>query len=232
MSLPLINTQRKIVKYTPTNNEYEIRPYLVGEEKVLMIAAESQDEKEMQNAIKNLINSCITDGVEIDKLTTGEIEFLFLEIRKISADQNIEVGLTHTECDTVNKVDINLDDVKISEEKDKTIILDEKTKTGVKMKYPTLEILNNIDEKNSIEKGLILVGKCIDMVFNETETFPTANLSNEEIKNWIEHLNESQLEKIMKFFDDMPHLFLDVKYTCSGCGKEVVENVKGITSFF
>lgn len=229
--LPIINNQRKVVKFPITGKEYEIRPYLVGEEKALLIAAESKNEDDIRNAVSNLIKSCVTnEKLEISNLSSIEMEFLFLEIRKISSDEVVQIGLKH-KCEEVNTIEVNLNAIKVTEMIDPVIVLDEEKQVGVKMRIPTIDMIEKSKGKTNFEQGLNLVINSIESIFTKDEVYKTSDITKEELDNWVNHLNEKQLRKMIEFVEKFPQLFLDVEYTCKKCQEKVQTRISGLSNF-
>ena len=230
MALPLINTYKKTIVFPVTGKEYEIRPYLVGEEKALLIAAEGKDPVESRNAIKNLIKSCVTEKIDINQLNSTEMEFLFLEIRKLSADQKITVSLEHS-CGQTNQVNIDLNDIKLSEGTSSTIILDEQKKIGVKMRIPSIETIEKIEGKTNFERAFNLIVSSIESIFTEEEVYLAKDSTRAELSAWVDNLSDIQLKKLSDYLENSPKLILNVNYTCSGCGEDHSEVIEGLTNF-
>lgn len=230
MALPIVNSYRKTVKSPVTEKTYEIRPYLVGEEKALMISAESENPNEIRDAIFNMISACTTGGITKD-ITSFDLEYLFMEIRKLSADQIVELNMVHKDCGGQTPLKIDLNEITVSDIPNKVVILDENRKIGIKMKMPSMQDLLNIetDSASNIVKGFMLMAKSIECVFEGEEVY--TDFTEEELLSWLDNLNDKQMEKISAYINNLPSLKMDLEYTCSGCSKHVKQEVRGIQNF-
>ena len=238
MPLPKIATPTYELELPSTGETIKYRPFLVKEEKLLVIALESEDNKQITNAIKAVLKSCVlTKGIKIELLPTFDIEYLFLNIRGKSVGEELEVNIICPDDDeTEVPVTINLDDIEVQKEEDHTNKIKLDDKIMMEMKYPSLEqfIKNNFDfnEKNAMDQSFELISTCIDKVYTEDEVWSTADCTKKEVKEFLESMNSSQFQSIEKFFSTMPNLTHTIKVTNP---KTKVENdvvLEGLASFF
>mgnify|MGYP001350599863 FL=1 len=238
MPLPKIATPTYELVLPSSDRKIKYRPFLVKEEKILIIAMESEDQKQITNAIKSVINSCIlTRGIKVDKLSTFDIEYLFLNIRGKSVGENVEVLVT---CPDDNKtqvpVIIPLDEIKIVKNPNhkKDIKLD--NDLTMRMKYPSLSefVKTNfdIDGSVSIEESFELITACVEQIYNEEESWNSSDFTKKEMIDFLDQLNSKQLKEIESFFDTMPKLSHTIKVTNpeTKVKNEVV--LEGLSSFF
>lgn len=234
MALPKMSVPRYKVELPSTGEKLNMRPYLVKEEKVLMVALESQDPEQITNAVKDIIRECY--NIEsMDDLTVFDIEMLFLQLRAKSVGEMMEVQIKCTDCEKMNPIAINIDDIKISnQDLSNTIILDKSNGVGVKMKYPSLELISAItpEKFNSIEGVMDLIIDCIDSIFDDDNVYNLNNESREEIENFIESLNTTQFKKIQAFFQDSPAVSYETEKKCVHCGSSQEIKLRGLNSFF
>jgi len=238
MPLPKIATPRYELELPSTEETITYRPFLVKEEKVLVIALESEDTKQITNAIKTVIQSCIiTKGIKVEKLPTFDIEYLFLNIRGKSVGEEIEVNIIcPDDKETQVPVTIDLDDIQIqkNEKHSKQIKID--TEIMMEMKYPSLDqfIQNNFDfsDKNAMDQSFELISSCIDKIYTEEEVWAAADCSKKEIKEFVESMNSTQFKDIEKFFETMPKLSHSVTVTNPNTKVESVVVLEGLSSFF
>ena len=238
MPLPKIATPRSELELTSTEETITYRPFLVKEEKVLVIALESEDTKQITNAIKTVIQSCIiTKGIKVEKLPTFDIEYLFLNIRGKSVGEEIEVNIIcPDDGKTQVPVTIDLDDIQIqkNENHKKQIKIDESIM--MEMKYPSLDqfIQNNFDfsDKNVMDQSFELISTCIDKIYTEDEVWAAADCSKKEIKEFVESMNSTQFKDIEKFFETMPKLSHSVTFTNPKTKVESTVVLEGLSSFF
>jgi len=238
MPLPKIATPTYELELPSTGETIKYRPFLVKEEKLLVIALESEDNKQITNAIKAVLKSCVlTKGIKIELLPTFDIEYLFLNIRGKSVGEELEVNIICPDDDeTEVPVTINLDDIEVQKEEDHTNKIKLDDKIMMEMKYPSLEqfIKNNFDfnEKNAMDQSFELISTCIDKVYTEDEVWSTGDCTKKEVKEFLESMNSSQFQSIEKFFSTMPKLSHTIKVTNP---KTKVENdvvLEGLASFF
>ena len=238
MPLPKIATPTYELELPSTGQTVKYRPFLVKEEKLLVIALESEDNKQITNAIRTVIKGCIiTKGVKVENLPTFDIEFLFLNIRGKSVGEELEVNvICPDDGETPVPVNINLDDIEVqkNDEHSKQIKLDDNLM--MELKYPSLDqfIKNNFDfnEKNAMDQSFDLIATCIDKVYTEDEVWATSDCTKKEIKDFLESMNSSQFKDIEKFFETMPKLShtVKVKNPVTDIESEVV--LEGLASFF
>ena len=238
MPLPKIATPTYELELPSTGETIKYRPFLVKEEKLLVLALESEDTKQITNAIKAVLKSCIqTKGIKIETLPTFDIEYLFLNIRGKSVGEEIEVNvICPDDEETQVPVSINIDDIQIevTGDHDNKIQLDDNLM--MEMKYPSLEefIKNNFDfkETNQMDQSFALIGSCIDKIYNEEEVWATADCTKKEVNEFLEQMNSSQFKDIENFFETMPKLShtITVVNPKTKVKSDVV--LEGLASFF
>ncbi len=238
MPLPKIATPTYELELPSTGKTIEYRPFLVKEEKVLVIALESEDTKQITTAIKNVIKNCIkTKGIKVEELPTFDIEYLFLNIRGKSVGEEVEVNLiAPDDGETTVTVKIDLEDIKVVETEghDKQIRLDENLM--MEMKYPSLDqfIKNNFDfdDKNAMDQSFELIASCVNKIYSEDEVWSADDVSKKEVMEFLEQMNSIQFKDIEKFFDTMPKLSHTLKVTNPKTKVESEVVLEGLSSFF
>ena len=237
MPLPTIATPTFELELPSTGKTVEYRPFLVKEEKVLLYALESENQKQITNAVKTVIKNCVkTKGVKIETLPTFDIEYLFLNIRAKSVGEEIELNLIcPDDGETEVPVTINVDDINVRKnpDHDKQIKLDDNIM--IEMKYPSLNefVKENFDSENlDPEKSFELIASCVDKIYTEEEVWETANCTKKELMDFVEQMNSTQFRKLEQFFVTMPKLSYSVplKNPVTGVESEVV--LEGLASFF
>ena len=238
MPLPKIATPVYELELPSTGQTIEYRPFLVKEEKVLVIALESEDTKQITSAIKNVIKNCIrTKGVKVEDLPTFDIEYLFLNIRGKSVGEEIEVNVTCPD-DGVTQVPItiNLDDIQVQKNEEHSNRIKVDDNIMMEMKYPSLDqfIKNNFDfeDKNAMDQSFDLIATCIDKIFTEEEVWAVEDCSKKEIVEFLEQMNSSQFKEIEKFFETMPKLSHSIKVKNPKTKKENTVVIEGLAGFF
>jgi len=213
-----------------TGEEITYRPFLVKEEKILLMAMEGEDQKEIEHAIKKILSNCILDEVDIDAFAMFDMEYLFLQLRGKSVGELIDLSVTHvkSECNHRTDIQINIDEIAIQNlDQEKKIMLTDEV--GVMMKYPTMKEAMSVNGDNT-EAVFEILSKSVDYVFDPENVYN--EFTEAEIVEWINGLNQSQFQKILNFFENMPKLTYDVSWKCDQCGEEDTIKLEGIQSFF
>ena len=239
MPLPKIVTPTYELVLPSSNRKIKFRPFLVKEEKILILAMESQDTKQIANAVKNVITHCIlTRGIKVDKLSTFDIEYLFLNIRGKSVGEDIEVMVT---CPDDGKTQvptlINIDSIKVqrSDDHETDIKLDD-TYT-LRMKYPSLNefiksnFAGGVDDMN-VDDTFDLIASCIEQVYSEEESWSSADCTKKELNDFLEQLDSKQFKNIEKFFETMPKLSHTVTVINPNTKIENKIVLEGLQNFF
>jgi hypothetical protein len=238
MPLPKIVTPTYELVLPSNDQKLKYRPFLVKEEKLLVLALETEDIKEISNAIKAVLKNCIqTKSVKVETLPTFDIEYLFLNIRAKSVGEDLEVNLICPDDQvTTCSVTISVDDIKVkkNEEHNKTINLGESL--FMDMKYPSLDefIKNNFDinESMDMDKSFELISSCVDKIYNEEEVWASSDITKQEIIDFLEGMNSSQFKQIEKFFETMPKLSHEVEVTNPSTKVTSTVTLEGLVSFF
>ena len=238
MPLPKISTPTYQLELPSTGKTVTYRPFLVKEEKVLVIALESEDTKQITNAIKSVLKSCVqTRGIKIETLPTFDIEYLFLNIRGKSVGEELEVNIICPDDEeTQVPVTINLDDIEVQKDKEHTNKIKLDSNLMMEMKYPSLEqfIKSNFDfsGENQMDQSFQLIASCIDKIFSDEEVWATADCTKKELNEFLESMNSQQFKEIEKFFETMPKLSHIIKVTNPKTGVESDVVLEGLASFF
>jgi len=238
MPLPKIATPTYELELPSTGKSIKYRPFLVKEEKVLVIALESEDTKQITNAIKAVLKNCVlTKGIKVETLPTFDIEFLFLNIRGKSVGEEIEVNIVCPDDGETNvPVFIDLDSIQVQKDDDHTNQIKLDDDLMMEMKYPSLEqfIKNNFDfqEGNQMDQSFELIATCIDKIYNEDEVWATADCTKKEVKDFLESMNSSQFKEIEKFFESMPKLKHTIEVTNPNTKVKSEVVLEGLASFF
>ena len=236
MPLPKISTPTYDLKVPSTGKNIKFRPFLVKEEKILIIAMESQSDKQISQAVNDVLSNCIlTKGVNIDDFSTFDIEYLFLNIRGKSVGETVDVMITCPD-DNVTKVPvkINLDDIQIlkNDKHQRDIPLD--GNLTMRMKYPSMGefVKNNFSVDMQVNDTFDLVCSCIEQVFSEEESWAASDCTKKELHEFLEQLDSGQFKKIEQFFETMPKLSHSLKVT--NPNTKVVNKItlEGLNAFF
>ena len=237
MPLPKITAPTYELVLPSSGRKVRYRPFLVKEEKLLIIAMESEDTKQITEAVKNVLKNCIlTRGIKVEKLATFDIEYLFLNIRGKSVGEDVEVMITcPDDGETQVPALINLDDIKVVTSDEHTTDIKVDDTLSIRMKYPSMDefIKNNFDVTDmDIDDTFKLIASCIEKVYSEEESWSASDCTNKELVEFIDQLGSKQFKEIEKFFETMPKLTHTLKVVNP---KTKVENeilLEGLQSFF
>ena len=238
MPLPTISTPTYELTLPSSNRKIKYRPFLVKEEKILILAMESQDTKQIARAVKDVISKCIlSKGIKVDRLSTFDIEYLFLNIRGKSVGEQIEVMVTCPDDEkTQVPMSINIDSIKVQKDDDHSIHIKLDDVYTLRMKYPSLTefIKNNFSalEDMSVDDTFDLIASCIDQVYSEEESWASEECTKKELTTFVESLNSNQFKKVEKFFETMPKLSHTVKVTNPNTNVESEIKIEGLQNFF
>tara|TARA_B100000131_G_scaffold267929_1_gene266441 strand:+ start:248 stop:973 length:726 start_codon:yes stop_codon:yes gene_type:complete len=240
MPLPKINTPTHELVLPSNGKKIKYRPFLVREEKILVMAMESEDMKQITTAIVDILNNCIlTRGVKVEKLSTFDIEYLFLNVRSKSVGETVEVNVTcPDDGETQVQMEIDIDSIRVKKDKThkSTVKLDDNL--SMKLKYPSLNefIESNFDAsdttRSEVTQSLDMIISCIDMIYNEEESWSATDSTKKELSEFIEQLNTKQFKEIEKFFATMPKLSHTIKVKNPNTKVESEVVLEGLASFF
>ena len=236
MPLPTIVTPSYELNLPSTGKKIKYRPFLVKEEKILILAIESNSMKDISRAIKDVLKSCIlTKGVKIDELPTFDIEYLFLNIRSRSIGESIDLVIT---CPDDNETKVNKQiyideiEVKTNEDHNPDIKLDD-TYT-MRLKYPSLDqfIDENFNFDEAKDNSFDIISSCIEMVYSDEEAWEAKDCTKKELLEFVERLNSSQFKEVEKFFDTMPKISHDIEVENPNTKVKSTVKLEGLASFF
>lgn len=237
MTLPIINALPSYhITIPSTGKKIKYRPFITKEQKILLIALESQDQEKILTAITDIIQSCVLDEVNIANLTTFDVEYLFTQIRAKSVGEKSKIGLACQQCDHVNDVTIDLEKIKVSglSSKSQTVKLNDQY--SLKLKYPSYRfMLNNkklMNPESYTETMLELVIGSLDCLMTEDSLIQFADETRQNIEAFVDNLTTAQFAKVAEFINDMPKLEHKVEFTCTKCSHVNTSTLSGINDFF
>lgn len=236
-SLPTPSVPTYEVELPSTGKKIKYRPFLVREEKVLLLAMESENEKEIELAVKNILKSCIISRVKIEDFATFDLEYLFLRIRAASVGEEVKLKVTCLDDnETQVDVSINLLDVQVSKPENHTNKIMINDEMGIVMKYPSMDkfvkltLLNK--DLETTDEVFEMLADCIDQIFTDDEVWDTSEVNRKEVINFIESLTQNQFEKIQQFFDTMPILRYEFSVINPKTEQKSDYVLEGLQSFF
>jgi len=241
MPLPKIATPTHELKLPSTGKPIKYRPFLVKEEKVLILALESQDIKQITLAIKSVLKDCIlTKGIKVEDLPSFDIEYIFLNVRGKSVGESIDLIVTCSDDGTTEvPVKLFVDEIQVQKDEEHSTEIRIDDSIVIKMKYPSLEqfIKNNFDfttqeSVSTIERSFDIISSCIESIFTEEEAWAASDVTKKELIEFIESMNADQFKKIEKFFETMPKLSHTFTVINPNTKQENTVTLEGLTSFF
>lgn len=238
MPLPKIVTPTHELELPSTGQTVKYRPFLVKEEKLLVLALETEDTKQITTAIKTVIKNCVeTKGIKVESLPTFDIEYLFLNIRAKSVGEEIELNIIcPDDGETQVPIKINVDDIHVQKNKDHNKKIHVDDSIMMEMKYPSLEqfIKSNFDlsSENTMEQSFDLVAECIDKIYTEDEVWSASDVTKKELIDFLDQMNSTQFKQIERFFETMPKLSHAIKVKNPNTKVESEVVLEGLSSFF
>lgn len=212
-----------------TKKSVKLKPFRVGDEKVLLIASQSKDKQQMIDALKEVIGNCV-EGINTNDLSSFDLEYLFIKLRSISVGETSEIGLKCKECETTNKVTIDLTTVKVEESKDHKNVIKINDSLIFEMKYPDIgELARGEEDHDSV---ISLIAGSVKTVFWNEETIEVTEAERGDLINIINDLTTAQFAKIQDFFKTAPRLRHKTHFKCKSCGTDNEQIIEGLTNFF
>jgi hypothetical protein len=240
MALPMMNTPTYNMVVPSSGVSVKYRPFLVKEEKALLIAQQSEDLTVMVDTLKSVIMSCVVDKIDVDSLASFDIEYMFTQIRAKSVGETIELlfpcDMDHGEDNEKARVKITIDLTQLSVEfpEGHANKIDLFGDVGLVMKYPSISIMKKLEglEENDIDKIFEVIAESIDFIYQGEEIFYSKEQKPEELQQFLNNLTSEQFIKVQGFFSSMPRIKKEVKYNCPICSREHTKVLEGMQSFF
>ena len=232
MALPKINNVLYDLELPSSGEVVEYRPFLVKEEKILLMALEGKDEKEMVKAIKQIITQCVaTEKFNINKLAMVDLEYLFLNIRGKAVGDVSTISFEHG-CGEVISVDVDLSKVEIVNNENISDLVNLTEDIMIRLKPPSLDNVIGAANKNQIDVVMEVVRECLVEIIQGKDVFSAQDHTKEELDEFLNSLNSGQFQKIQTYYESLPKMKQDIEYTCEKCGKTETETLEGLASFF
>ena len=235
MALPQVNSSRYSTKLPSTGVEIEYRPYLVKEEKIMMVALESKDNKQIVGAMKDVAQACILTDVDVDKLTAFDLEWMFLQLRSKSVGEKADVKLKcQVEgCGGMTDVSIDLSDVEMDDyEPNRVIQLN--SDVGVQMVYPSVNLVEKYDEEKlkNVDGVFDMIIDCLDTIYDKDDVYQVKDERREDVRDFVESLTSGQFSQLAEFMQKIPMVKKQVEWCCSKCEANNKMELRGLQSFF
>jgi hypothetical protein len=243
MALPKIDVPIYNVELPLSKKKLRYRSFLVKEEKILLMAMESDDEKSVLQAIKQIVNNCVLDEIDVDDFAITDLEFLFLNLRARSVGEVVNLQYKcnnkvkqengeETPCNNVVELGVNILEIKpeLDPKHNKKIELSDEL--GIVMKYPNFKIMESVDGGNETDKIMKIIVECIDYIYDKENIYYKKDVTEEELLEFVDSMSREQFLKVQEFFDTLPKIKKDVDFKCNKCGYEEKVVIEGIQNFF
>ncbi len=232
MALPKINTVLYDLELPSSGKKVEYRPFLVKEEKILLMALEGKDDREMSKAIKQIITQCVsTESFNVNKLPMIDLEYLFLNIRGKAVGDVSTISFEH-ECGEIIKLDIDLSKVKIVKNKKYSDLVKLTDNIMIRLSPPGIDNVIGAGDKNQIDMVMEIIRDSIVEIIEGEDVFSAQDHTREELEEFLDSLNSGQFKKLQDYYESLPKMKQDIEYTCKKCGKTETETLEGLASFF
>ena len=243
MMLPKLDTPTYELNLISTGKPIRYRPFLVKEQKLFLMSAESEDTKELITTIRQVLKNCILDEIDVDSLPSFDLEYLFMNLRARSVEEIVNLKYkcnnnvkdeegNDKKCNHVVDFDVNILDVEPTIHDNHTDKIQINEKIGVKLKYPTFEMFEKYDKLNQNEAMLKVLIDCIDYIYDDEQMYYSKDTPKKDIEEFIDSLQQKDLEKFKDFFNTMPEIKKDLEFKCPRCEHEETITVKGMQNFF
>lgn len=241
MGLPVLTVPTFDVTVPSINKKIKCRPFLVKEEKILLLSLNSEDENEIYNAVKQIINNCIVDkqNIDIEDLAIFDLEYILLKLRARSKGEAVRLkfnGIAESECEECRKekyVTINLSNVEIKKFPNHTNNIKLTDDIGIIMGYPKFKTLQtNISRESDIGTIIDSVIECIEKIYDKDNVYSKKDLTVQELNEFVESLQSTQFDKLYEFISTMPRIEYELDLSCEKCGRKDVQTISGLQNFF
>jgi hypothetical protein len=243
MALPKLDVPTYEVNLISTGKPVRFRPFLVKEQKLFLMASESEDPNEIIKTIRQVLKNCILDEIDVDNLPTFDLEFLFMNLRARSVEEVVELqykcnnnvkdeeGNTK-KCNGIVNFKMNLLEVKPTKDTDHTNKIQITENLGICFKYPTFEMVQKYDDLNENQIMMNILVDCIDYIYDKENIYYAKDTPRKELEEFVDNLQQKDIEKFEKFFSTLPEIKKDVHFKCPKCSYEEDITIKGMQNFF
>ena len=243
MILPKLDTPTYELNLISTGKPVRYRPFLVKEQKLFLMSAESDDTKELITTIRNVLKNCLLDEVDVDNLPSFDLEYLFMNLRARSVEEIVNLKYKcnnnvkndegeEKKCNHVVEFDVNILEIEPTTHEEHTDKIQINEKVGIRLKYPTFEMFEKYDKLNQNEAMLKVLIDCIDYIYDDEQMYYAKDTPKKELEDFIDSLQQKDLEKFKDFFNTMPEIKKDLEFDCPKCEHKETITVKGMQSFF
>lgn len=243
MALPKLDVPIFTIDLPLSKTKLRYRPFLVKEEKLLLIAVESDDEQTIMDSIKQIINNCCLDEIDTDSLPITDLEYFFLHLRARSIGEIVDLQYKcnnkvkdaegqEVECGNNVKIKVNVLEIQPTFNEKHTNKIELTKNLGIVMKYPNFSLINKVKSTNDVDQILSIVTSCVDYIYDADSIYYRKDISDEELSEFIENLTQKQFAKVQEFFETVPAIKKELDFKCNKCQYEEKIVVEGIQNFF
>ena len=240
MALPVLTVMKHELTIPSSGEKVTFRPFLVKEEKILMMALQSGESKDMIRALNDIINNCVEEEIDITKLALFDIEYIFLQLRAKSIGELIEVSYSEPDifCEKnknqkcVFELSMNLNEIEVNKDEKHNSLIDITEKIKVKLNYPKIQDTEKLDSLENVDSIFKLITSCIDYIMDGEEMHKVSDYTENEVETFLNSLSSVQFKSITSFFETMPRVSKEVTGKCNQCGKEDTKVLSGLQDFF
>jgi hypothetical protein len=216
-----------------SGKKVDYRPFVVKEEKILLMASETKDEKTITSAVREVVSACTLGTVDVFKLPIVDMEYLFLQLRSHSVGETVKPNIKCSKCEIPNECEVSIKEIQPINDPNHKKVIPLIGDISVVMRYPTVDDMRAIDDNiTDVEKALVLLTKSIDKVYQGETVYNASEMDEKEVKDFIEQMTQDQFKRIFNFIETMPRLEKHIKFKCKSCGQDNDIVLKGLTSFF
>lgn len=232
MALPKLEIPTYPIEVPSLNKQLDFRPFLVKEEKVLMIAQETEDSSKLLPVIKNIVKACSFEKLDPNDCTSTDLEYLFLQLRAKSIGETVDVQIKCEECGEYTSIKINLDEIKVSEIDNISNTIEISDSVGMVLKPLSVKDVERVDDKNAERAFNQTLIYSIESIYDADSVYPASESTEKELIEFIDSLSHSHLEKMQEYIQNVPTIRYISKFKCKACGHENEIVLEGIESFF
>ena len=237
MALPKNSTPIYNLIIPSTGKTVKYRPFLVKEEKALLLAQQSEDSTVMLDTLQDIIGTCIVDKIDTSTLAIFDLEYIFTQLRAKSVGEEVELMFKCGHCEDEKakvKIKFDLTEIKVDKDPNHTNKITLFDNVGVVLKYPTIDSVKKLDTStlDNIDDIFEIIVSCIDYIFDDDQIYYAKETPKEELMEFLNDLNSTQFAKVQNFFDTMPKIKIDIDFTCPVCDKSNHTTLSGLTDFF
>ena len=243
MILPKLDTPTYELNLISTGKPVRYRPFLVKEQKLFLMSAESDDTKELITTIRNVLKNCLLDEVDVDNLPSFDLEYLFMNLRARSVEEVVNLKYKcnnnvkneegkERRCNHIVEFDVNILEIEPTTYDNHTDKIQINDKVGIRLKYPTFEMFQKYDNLEQSAAMIKVLVDCIDYIYDEEQMYYAKDTTRKELEDFIDNLQQKDLEKFKDFFNTMPELKKDLNFDCPKCEHKETITVKGMQNFF